>query len=125
MNGRTSEGHTSAVNVLRMVGTRHQHQAAEPVPFRAKPIGPPLRSIKPPRKPDGNACYSRPGVMCMHDARCHDTHCEGHPCNNGGAYTPDKQTPSESRSLLAWLAALLVFCLMAGAMALMGAPHDH
>ncbi len=120
--GRASEGHTSAVNVLRMVGTRHQHHAAEPVPFRAQPA--PLRSIKPPRAADGIACFTRPGVMCMHDSKCHDTQCKGHPCNNGGEYTPEPQSPSESRSLLRWLVAVVVFGLMAGAMALMGKPQD-
>lgn len=108
MNGRTSEGHTSAVTVLRMVGTRHEHQAAEPVPFRAKPSGAPLRSIKPPR-----ACEHKAPQGCTHD------------CDQGRRCTCAPLNPSESRSLLAWLAALLVFCLMAGAMALMGAPHDH
>lgn len=105
MNGRTSESHTSAVNVLRMVGTRHEHQAAEPVPFRARPSGPPLRSIKPPRKPDGNACYSRPGVMCMHDARCHDTHCEGHPCND----PQDHDVPESERDPALLIKTLAVY----------------
>lgn len=103
--GRASEGHTSAVNVLRMVGTRHQHQAAEPVPFRAQPA--PLRSIKPPR-----ACEHKAQQGCTHD------------CDQGRLCTCAPQTPSESRSLLGWLAAIVVFGLMAGAMALMGKPHD-
>jgi hypothetical protein len=52
--GRSSEGHNTAVTVLRMVGSSHQHQAAEPVPFRTQPA--PLRSIKPPRQAAPSGC---------------------------------------------------------------------
>lgn len=107
--GRTSEGHTSAVQVLRMVGTRHQHHAAEPVPFRAQPA--PLRNIKPPRAGEHHPQQGRP-QGCTHD------------CEQGERCTCAPQSPSESRSLLGWLAAIVVFGLMAGAMALMGKPHD-
>lgn len=96
--GRDSEGHTSAVNVLRMVGTSHQHHAAEPVPFRAQPIA-----------TDGIACYSRPGVMCMGDPNCHDYHCEGHPCNDA---TDDERDPMALRWFLAGYCGFIATCLV-------------
>lgn len=101
--GRPSEGHTSAVNVLRMVNSRHQHQAAEPVPFRAQPA--PLRAIKPPRK-------ATPATGCTHD------------CHQGDRCTCAPKPRGTRRSLRTWLVALVVFGLVAGAMALLGTPHD-
>ena len=68
-------------------------------------------------------CRTDVGI-CMGHPECADRHCEGHPCNDSDEYTPAPQTPSESRSLLGWLVAIVVFGLMAGAMALMGKPHD-
>jgi hypothetical protein len=65
----------------------------------------------------------RPG-LCEGLRTCKDRQCQGHPCNDSDGHTPQPQTPGESRSLLGWLAAIVVFCLMAGAMALMGKPHD-
>jgi len=70
-HGLASEGHASAVNVLRMVNTRHQHQASEPVPFKATPT---LRSIKTSRAYTG----CRPG-LCESRPNCADTACQGHP----------------------------------------------
>ena len=68
-------------------------------------------------------CRTDMGI-CMGHPECADRHCQGHPCNDSDEYTPQPQTPDESRSLLRWLVAVVVFSLMAGAMALMGKPHD-
>lgn len=68
-------------------------------------------------------CRTDMGI-CMGHPECADRHCQGHPCNDSDEYTPQPQTPSESRSLLRWLAGIVVFGLMAGAMALMGKPQD-
>lgn len=68
-------------------------------------------------------CRTDMGI-CMGHPECADRQCQGHPCNDSDEYTPQPQTPGESRSLLGWLAAIVVFGLMAGAMALMGKPHD-
>lgn len=100
-----SEGHTNAVTVLRMVGTRHQHHAVEPIPFRSQPA--PLRSIKPPRAahglPGGNSCAVRPA----------------------DEPSPLERVPRKSSGLLYRLTAASVFGLMAAAMAFMGPPQDH
>ena len=68
-------------------------------------------------------CRTDMGI-CMGHPECADHHCQGHPCNDSDEYTAHTQPPCESRSLLGWLAAIVVFGLMAGAMALMGKPHD-
>jgi hypothetical protein len=85
--GQPSEGHTSAVNVLRMVNSRHQHQAAEPVPFRAKPA--PLRSIKPCKAERRAQGCAGNGGACISHPDCPDVHCEGHPDNMGTAAQVD------------------------------------
>lgn len=89
-HGQPSEGHASAVSVLRMVNTRHQHTASEPVPFRARPERPaPLRSIKPAaqsNKPTpatagrARGCGGQGGA-CISHPDCADHLCEGHPDN--------------------------------------------
>lgn len=91
--GQPSEGHTSAVNVLRMVNHPQQHTAVEPVPFRAKPG--PLRSIKlassmKPCKTERRAqgCAGTGGA-CISHPDCPDVHCEGHPDNMGTATQVD------------------------------------
>lgn len=68
-------------------------------------------------------CRTDMGI-CMGHPECADRHCQGHPCNDSDEHTAHTQLPGESRSLLGWLAAIVVFGLMAGAMALMGKPHD-
>ena len=79
--GQPSEGHTSAVNVLRMVNSRHEHAAAEPMPFRAKPA--PLRSIKPSKTERRAQGCAGTGGACISHPDCPDVHCEGHPDNMG------------------------------------------
>jgi hypothetical protein len=79
--GQPSEGHTSAVNVLRMVNSSREHRAAEPVPFRAKPA--PLRSIKPTTTQRRATGCAGAGGSCISHPDCPDVHCEGHPDNMG------------------------------------------
>ena len=80
-NTHPSEGHASAVRVLRNINSPLQHMAAEPVPFNpAKPTPPKLRSIKP--APRRTGCAGNGGA-CLSHPDCPDTHCEGHPDNMG------------------------------------------
>lgn len=89
-HGQPSEGHTSAVNVLRLVNTRHQHRASEPVPFRAQP--PRLRSIRhmhastnaPESTIRAHGCAGA-GGQCHGHPDCPDRLCEGHPDNDTDA----------------------------------------
>jgi hypothetical protein len=99
-NTNASEGHASAVRVLRMVNSRHEHTAAEPVPFSpAKPTPPKLRSIKP--APRRTGCAGA-GSACISHPDCPDTHCEGHPDNMGTVIEHD---PRAFRWVLAGLLA--------------------
>jgi hypothetical protein len=77
--GQPSEGHTSAVNVLRMVNSSREHRSAEPVPFRAKPA--PLRSIKPTTTQRRATGCAGAGGSCISHPDCPDVNCEGHPDN--------------------------------------------
>lgn len=88
--GRASEGHTSAVNVLRMVNSRHQHQAAEAVPFRANPEA---------KRSTGCGASS----MCLGHPDCQDHHCEGHPDNT------DQRDPKDSAFALRFWVSYGVF----------------
>lgn len=80
--GRTSEGHTSSVNVLRMVNTRHQHTTTEPVPFRARPA--PLRNIRFNEPRHGAGCGGSGIGLCLGHPDCADHQCQGHPDNTEG-----------------------------------------
>lgn len=119
-HGQPSEGHSSAVNVLRMVNSSHEHQAAEAVPFRAKPA--PLRSIKlassiKPCKTERRAqgCAGTGGA-CISHPDCPDVHCEGHPDNMG---TASPRKPALSTERLVWCVVAVYAVLLLGSVALM------
>ena len=109
-NSKPSEGHGSAVRVLRMVNSPAQHMAAEPVPFSpAKPAPVKLRSIKPARhEPAGCGANTK----CISHPDCPDTACEGHPDNMGEA------KPEDTRALRRVGVALVVFWLVLGVLVL-------
>jgi hypothetical protein len=93
-----SEGHASAVRVLRNINSPLQHMAAEPVPFSpAKPAPVKLRSIKP--APRRTGCAGTGGA-CISHPDCPDTHCEGHPDNMG----PQTEVDPELRAVV-WCCA--------------------
>lgn len=109
--GKPSEGHSSAVEVLRLMGKRPMLTFSEPVPFHSRPA--PLRSIK---QPKGM------GAGCTHDCE------QGHRCTCEPVVTkpPTAKRPGTTmRSVLGWLSTVVVFCLLALAMVLMGKPQDH
>lgn len=85
--GQPSEGHASAVNVLRMVGHTSDHVHQKPMPFRAQP--PRLRSIRHSEPTATRAAASSPahgcagaGGLCHSHPDCHDRQCQGHPDND-------------------------------------------
>ena len=109
-NSQASEGHASAVRVLRMVNSRHEHTAAEPVPFSpAKPAPVKLRNIKP--APRRTGCAGTGGA-CISHPDCPDTHCEGHPDN----MTPQGDQSPELRAIV-WRWAAVGLAVFWGAVA--------
>jgi len=143
---RPSEVHASAVRVLRMVNSSHQHTAAEPVPFRplSAPRKPaPLRSIQParaskaatpaPHQPTGCAGH---GGHCIGPPDCSAHQCPAHPDHDDTVQIPRHPKPIEMvsfgqrdvslvRSVFGWIAAAAMFALLAAAIVLMGNPQDH
>lgn len=71
-----------------------------------------------------------PGV-CQGLPTCSDEHCEGHPGTASRPVRPPdepsplERVPDKAASLPGWVVALLVFCLLALAVAVFGPPHDH
>jgi hypothetical protein len=113
-NTKDSEGHASAVRVLRNINSPMEHTAAEPVPFSArKPTPPKLRSIKP--APRRTGCAGA-GSGCINHPDCPDTHCEGHPDNMG---TVTEHDPRAFNRALAWL--VVIWVAVGVAVALVGA----
>ena len=56
------------------------------------------------------ACWGH-GVGCMRDPACHDTRCEGHPCNDDGFDVPATERDAPLlRKVLAAYAAVFAFC---------------
>ena len=69
----------------------------------------------------------RPG-MCEGLPTCGDHACQGHPGNEVRPEErdgPPERVPGKAASLLGWVVALLVFCVLALAVAVFGPPHDH
>ena len=72
----------------------------------------------------------RPG-MCQGLPTCGDHACQGHPgtatrsVRPADEPSPPERVPGKATSLLGWVVALLVFGLLALAVAVMGPPHDH
>lgn len=112
--GQPSEGHTSAVRVLRMVNSHQQHTAAEPVPFCAKrPAA--LRSTTPTPQPKG--CAGNGGA-CISHPDCPDVQCEGHPDNMGAeAHAPTAAADPATRAAFwrAYIAVIVVAMVLASA----------
>lgn len=82
------------------------------------------------------ACRTDMGLCYGHPA-CADTACSGHPGPQASATgrtravrPPDEPSPpmrvhGQAASLLGWVFTVLVFCLLALAVAVFGPPHDH
>ena len=71
----------------------------------------------------------RPG-MCQGLHTCSDHACQGHPGTTKAVRPADEPSPPErapgaSTSFIGWVVVLLVFCLLAAAVAVMGPPQDH